>query len=284
MHIVPTNERIDVGCGPSVVAQVYRHPVARQVPLVLHLRGGAFLKLSSIAERPVAALLAEAGAVVVSADYPAGAASPFPGAVEAMYALLWRLYDRRAHWAARASKLFVAGEEAGGNLAAALALMSRDRLGPPLAGQILLSPMLDAGMATCSYRDAEAGPVGCKWADGWQAYLGTPTKAGHPYAAPSCGSRLHGLPPALVLTAHDDPMRDESLCYARRLQEAGTPAQACTLNASGWPDALAGPSAPWAAEVRDAFVTFFAAVVPTLVPASLTAPLPSRQGADHDRL
>ena len=271
MHIVPTIERIDIGGAAPVTAQVYCCDKVRAAPLVLHLRGGAFLELSPASERPVAALLAHVGAIVVSADYPAGPACPFPGAVEAMYALLWRLHDDRAHWASRASKLFVAGEEAGGNLAAALALMARDRLGPPLAGQILLSPMLDAGMATCSYRDAEAGPVGCKWADGWQAYLGTPGKAAHPYAAPSCGSRLQGLPPALVLTTADDPMRDESLCYARRLQEAGTPAQARILDTGGWPDALAGPSAPWAAAVRDALTGFLALTTPNLSPAPLAA-------------
>lgn len=267
MHIVPTTERIDVGGVTPVTAQVYRCAKVRAAPLVLHLRGGAFLELSPASERPVAALLAHAGTIVVSADYPAGPACPFPGAIEAMYALLWRLHDGRAHWASRASKLFVAGEEAGGNLAAALALMARDRLGPPLAGQILLSPMLDAGMATCSYRNAEAGPVGCKWADGWRAYLGTPGKAAHPYAAPSCGSRLQGLPPALVLTTTDDPMRDESLCYARRLQKAGTPAQAHILGASGWPDALAGPPGPWATAVRDAFAGFCAAPGLNLSPA-----------------
>lgn len=148
--------------------------------------------------------------------------------------------------------------------------MARDRLGPPLAGQVLLSPMLDAGMATCSFRDAEAGPIGCKWADGWQAYLGTPDKAAHPYASPSCSSRLHGLPPALVMTGQDDPMRDEGLSYARRLQQAGVVTQTHTLDASGWPDALAGPSAAWAARVRDAFAEFFAAVTPNLVPAPPT--------------
>lgn len=271
LHTVPTLERIDVGGATLIPAQVYRCAKVRAAPLVLHMRGGAFLELSPASQQAVAALLAEAGATVVSADYPAGPACPFPGAAEAMYALLQHLHDDRAHWASRASKLFVAGEEAGGNLAAALALMARDRLGPPLAGQILLSPMLDASMATCSYRDAEAGPVGCKWADGWRAYLGTPGKASHPYAAPSCGSRLQGLPPALVLTAADDPMRDESLCYARRLQDAGTPAQAQVLNARGWPDALAGPSASWAAAVRDAFAAFFAATTQNRSTARLTA-------------
>lgn len=268
MHNPFKAERIDVG-GVLIDVQVYQASLACPAPLVLHLRGGAFLDLWR-GSRLVPGLLAGAGAVVISADYPAGPAHPFPAAVEAMYGLLGQLHDRRTRWAARASGLFVAGEEAGGNLAAALAFMARDRLGPPLAGQILLSPMLDAGMATCSFRDAEAGPVGCKWADGWQAYLGTPDKAAHPYAAPSCGSRLHGLPPALVLTAQDDPMKDESLSYASRLRQAGVAAQTHALDASGWPDALAGSSAPWASRVRDAFAAFFAAVMPGFVPAPLT--------------
>jgi len=267
MPILPTTELLDIGGGSAPIpVHIYQGAVARPAPLVLHLPGGTFVDIPG--ERPIAALLAEAGAVVVSADYPVGAAHPFPDAAEAMFSLLWRLHDRRAHWAARASKLFVAGEEAGGNLAAALAVMARDRLGPPVAGQILLSPMLDAGMATCSIRDAAAGPVGCKWADGWALYLGAPDKAAHPYAAPARGSRLHGLPPALVITTTDDPMRDEALDYARRLKQAGVALHLRALKADDWPDALARPAQPeWAFQVRNAFADFFAAVTPDLVPA-----------------
>jgi len=269
MPIQSRADLLDPGHGAArVPVRIYQGVMARPAPLVLHLPGGAFMDAPPKAGRPVATLLAEAGAVVVSAEYPVGAAHPFPQAVEAMYGLLWYLHNHRADCAARWSKLFVAGEEAGGNIAAALALIARDRLGPPLAGQMLLSPMLDAEMATCSFRDAEAGPVGCKWADGWTAYLGAPEKAAHPYAVPSCGSRLHGLPPALVLTTPDDPMRDESLCYARRLQDAGVAVQTCTIEADGWPDALMQPApSVWAACVRDAFAEFFAAVIPNLVPA-----------------
>ena len=71
-----------------------------------------------------------------------------------------------------------------------LALMARDQDTPRLAGQILLSPMLDACLGTCSLREVDAGPVGCHWADGWAQYLGTPDKAAHPYAAPVNASRL----------------------------------------------------------------------------------------------
>lgn len=271
MLIHPTFERLDIGGATApVCVRLYRGATIRPVPLVLHLPGGAFMDTPQ--DRPVAALLAEAGAVVVSSDYPVGVAHPFPDAVEAMYALLWHLNDNRGRWAARSSKLFVAGEEAGGNLAAALTLMARDRLGPPIAGQILLSPMLDAGMATCSFRDAEAGPVGCKWADGWTAYLHGAENAAHPYAAPACGSRLQGLPPALVMTTPDDPMRDESLAYARRLREAGVSIHVRALAAHDWPDALAGPAHPdWADKVRSEFANFFAAVTPSRPPARVTA-------------
>ncbi len=270
MPIQPTFEQLVISGGAAPVpAHLYRGAATRPAALVLHLPGGTFTDLP--AARPVASLLAEAGAVVISADYPTGGSHPFPDAVEAMYSLLQHLHAHRTQWAARASKLFVAGEEAGGNLAAALAMMARDRLGPPIAGQILLSPMLDASMATCSFRDAKAGPVGCKWADGWAVYLGCPDAAAHPYAAPSAGSRLHNLPPALVITTPDDPMRDESLAYAGRLRQAGVEIHARAITAHDWPDALAGPGpAPeWADVVCKNFADFFAAVMPP-VPARLT--------------
>ena len=255
---------------PVIGVQVLQGVFATPPPLVLHLPGGTFTGLWH--HRPVARLLAEAGAVVVSADYPVGASHPFPAAVEAMYALLRHLHENRSRWVARRSPLFVAGEEAGGNLAAALTLLAQDRLGPPVAGQILLSPMLDAGMATCSIRDAEAGPVGCKWADGWTVYLRRADHAGHPYAAPSCGTRLQRLPPALLVTTPDDPMRDECLAYAGRLMGAGVSIQVRALAAADWPDALGqavDPARPphWAEPLRSNFADFFAAVTPGLVPA-----------------
>ncbi len=100
--------------------------------------------------RPIAELLAEAGAVVVSAEYPLAPAHPFPKAVQSLFHVLTWLHANRPEGTGKKSALLVAGEEAGGNLAAALALMARDQQHPPLAGQILLSPMLDPCMATGS--------------------------------------------------------------------------------------------------------------------------------------
>ncbi len=267
--IQTTSNDVTLACGARIGVHVLRGPLARPAPLVLHMAGGTFMSVAR--QRPVAALLAEAGAVVVSAEYPSGSAHPFPDAVEIMYALLSHLHDRRAVFASKRSPLFVAGEEAGGTLAAALTLMARDRRGPPIAGQILLSPMLDAAMASCSFRDAEAGSVGCKWADGWAVYLGSAEKAAHPYAAPACGTRMQGLPPALMVTTPDDPMRDECLAYAGRLHHAGVAIQARALTAANWPDALAQAPCPdrppsWVAALRSNIADFFTATVPGLIP------------------
>ncbi len=158
--------------------------------------------------------------------------------------------------------MFVAGEEAGGNLAAGLALMARDQQSPPLAGQILLSPMLDPCLGTQSIRDADAGASGCKWADGWHCYLGSAEKAAHPYASPLGAKRLVGLAPALIVTAQDDPMHDESLRYEQRLRACGdsvdehvmaapTDRSARTPFSAAW-----RPSPSWAKSLRTLFTNF----------------------------
>lgn len=226
----------------SLAARLYAPAeIAADAGIVVHLHGGSFTGGSLVEGEAVATMLAEAGAVVISLDYPLAPAHRFPEALEATYGALVAIGKMRARWAARHAPLYVAGEEAGGNLAAALALMARDRHGPALAGQILLSPMLDACLGTYSLRAAEAGPVGCHWADGWADYLGTPDKAAHPYAAPLNATRLAGLPPALLISAGDDPMRDEAAAYAARLQEAGVSVRHHVQTApTQWPAAYAG--------------------------------------------
>lgn len=195
--------------------------VADGAGVVLHLHGGHFNSGSPAEGAGVATVLAEAGAVVFSLAYPLAPAHRFPDTLEKIYAALEALSKGRARWAAKGAPLYVAGEEAGGNLAAAVAMMARDRGGPALAGQILFSPMLDACLGTASLREVQAGPVGCRWADGWADYLGTPDRAGHPYAAPLQALRLAGLPPALLVSAKDDPLRDEVAQYSARLKQAG---------------------------------------------------------------
>lgn len=224
----------------ALAARVYKAPTRRRdAPLVLHLHGGAFTGGDLGSGELVSRLLAEAGAVVVDVDYPSGPGQVFPKALNALSALLRGLHQRRAQLAGKGSPLLVAGEEAGGNLAAALALVARDQGAPALAGQILIGPMLNPCLATPSLRQAEAGDAQCRWSQGWRAYLGQCVEGEHPYAAPACTQRLAGVAPALVISTEDDPMRDEALAYARALRRAGVVVQQALLaGPSGWPQSL----------------------------------------------
>lgn len=249
---------------PDQVLDVRFHgcrSAAGTAPLVLHFHGGSFTGGSLDTGAGVAGLLADAGAVVMALDYPLAPAHPFPQAVEAGYAALVWAFKARGRLAGHGASVYLAGEEAGANIAAAVALMARDRQGPALSGQILLSPMLDPCLATASLRQAHAGPVGCIWADGWHQYLGRMENAAHPYAAPGTALRLAGLPATLLVTAQDDPLRDEAVAYAARLCAAGLPVQQAVLaELTGWPCSYFKPgvaSAAWASALRQQFSDFF---------------------------
>ncbi len=259
---------LSVPGNPPLALRLWgRKPRVGAVPLVLHFHGGAFVSGDLDSGACLAELLASSGAVVASLAYPLAPAHKFPDAVEAGHAALEWLHKQRTRLAGSGASLFVAGEEAGGNIAAAVALMVRDRAHPPLAGQILVAPMLDPCNASASLRETMGEATGCKWIDGWQQYLRGPMDAEHPYAVPRHAQRLAGLPPALILTGGDDPMRDEALAYAARLSEAGIAVHSGVLPpTTGWPDSLSEqPSAeacPCASEVREHVRAFFQAATP----------------------
>jgi acetyl esterase len=257
------HETIAGADGKPLAARVYgaSRAMSESTSLVLHLHAGAFVAGDLESGSRVASLLADAGAVVVSLGYPLAPAHPFPEATESVHAaLVWmqRHHQRLLHADAH---LFVAGEEAGGNLAAVAAMMSRDRHGPALAGQILFSPMLDVCVSTGSWRCIKAGPVGCPWADGWRQYLPRASDATHPYATPGSSMRLEGLPPTLLVTSQDDPLRDETRAFSRRLRAADVPVELVDLPMpTGWPASYVDPQPPasnWIDPVRDSARQFF---------------------------
>jgi acetyl esterase/lipase len=261
MAVEWTEQMIETDAG-TVRARLYRAALTpRNAPLVLFLHGGAFIGGSLDDGDALARVFAEAGAIVLSADYPLAPAAPFPKPLIASFKVLQSMNDCRAKWSNKKADIYVAGAEAGGNLAASLALMARDQQTPRLAGQILISPLLDPCLATKSMREADVGPVGCPIADGWHQYLGTPDKACHPYAAPLGASRLAGLADALMVTAENDPLRDEAAAYADRLRAASVQVDLLVLPAdAGWPGPGACPgrlNSALAAHLRERFVGFF---------------------------
>jgi acetyl esterase len=235
-------------------------------PLVLHFHGGTFVSGDLDSGACLARLMAEADAVVVSVAYPLAPANPFPTAVETGYAALEWLHKQRTKLAGTEPRIYVAGEEAGGNLAAAVTLVARDMGHPALAGQLLIAPMLDPCTGTPSLREATCDMSGCKYTAGWQQYLRSPRDAEHPYAVPGRVWRLAGLPPTLVLTGADDPMRDEALAYAHRLEAGGIPVRIGVLAPlTGWPDSLseATPAeCPCSNAAREHLRAFFQAAAP----------------------
>ena len=260
-------ETLDLGTLPPLGARIYGKRVSGENrPLALHFHGGAFVGGSLEQDYLVARLLAEAGAVVISLDYPLAPEHPFPIAVEAgLEALAWIHADEnRSGLGGRASKVYVAGEEAGGNLAAAVAMAARDRQGPKLSGQILISPMLNPALATASMREANAGASGCRFAAGWCQYLSKLSDADHPYAVPGTAARLSGLPMTLLLTASDDPMRDDTIAYALRLREAGVEVDEALLpGPTGWPCSLMNQDEclpAWAADIRRRLENYFESI------------------------
>lgn len=271
--ITTADLRVPLADGSQLPVRLYGrrdgargHASGTARPLVLHFHAGAFAGGDLDSGACVATLIAEAGASVVSIAYPLAGEHPFPAAVEAGHAALVWAGRRRTTLAAAGASLWLAGEEAGGNLAAAVALMARDRQEPALAGQILLSPMLDTCVATASLRSAHAGPVGCRWADGWHAYLSRPSDALHPYAAPGRALRLGDLPATLLVTADDDPLHDETLAFGTRLRDAGVPVDELVLRVpTGWPCSYMDGSAPggcppgWSDLLRDRLAHFLSA-------------------------
>jgi acetyl esterase/lipase len=204
--------------------------------LVVLFHGGGFVggSLDAIAST-AQAMAARVGVFVATPEYTLASARPFPAATEdAHAALVWaNAYARRGGWDAR--RIAVAGEEAGGNLAAVAAMMARDRGAPPLAAQVLVGPMLDPSLSSPSMQrvtaDAAHAPGTC--GASYRAYLPTAADCLHPYAAPLSSSRLGGLVPALIVTYDDDPLRDEAERYGAKLIAAGVTTQVSRLGRTG---------------------------------------------------
>jgi acetyl esterase len=217
------DHRVPVEAG-EVAVRVFTPRGTAPRPALVYFHGGGWVSGDLDTHDAICRTLANAaGCVVASVDYRCAPEHVFPTAAEDAYAAARWVAEHARDLGVDARRLAVAGDSAGGNLAAAVALMARDRGGPPLSFQVLIYPVTDAAFDTPSYRDNGEGytltRAGMQWY--WDQYVPKAADRAHPYAAPLRAPSLAGLPPALVITAEYDPLRDEGEAYARRLVEAG---------------------------------------------------------------
>ena len=195
-------------------------------PALVYFHGGGWVIGTLDAYDGLCRALAQAsGCVVVSVDYRLAPEHKYPAAVDDAYAVTKWVAENAQKLAVEPSRIAVGGDSAGGNLAAAVCLMAKDRGGPRVAYQVLIYPITDCSFDTPSYRQNGDGYFLTKptmeWF--WQQYLSDESDGRQPYASPLQAPDLSGMPPAFVLTAEYDPLHDEGEAYARRLQEADVP-------------------------------------------------------------
>ncbi|HEY3993518.1 MAG TPA: alpha/beta hydrolase [Ktedonobacteraceae bacterium] len=220
-------DRFLPGPGGDLLVRIYTPATAEPgpLPVLVYFHSGGWVLGSVEGHDPICRALANrAACLVVSVDYRLAPEHPFPAAPEDCYAATLWVAEHANAINADPARIAVGGDSSGGNLAAAVALMARDRGGPDLCYQVLIYGETDYyEPGTASYTTYAEGydltRASMIWF--WDQYLANPSDRFNPYAAPLRATSLSGLAPALIITAEYDPIRDEAEHYARRLQEAG---------------------------------------------------------------
>lgn len=211
------------GPGGEIAVRIYR-PLsdAAALPVVVYAHGGGFVFCDLDSHDGLCRNLANRiGAVIVSVGYRLAPENPWPAGAEDLYAAVEWVAGQADALGVDPDQILVGGDSAGGNLAAVTALMARDRGGPALAGQLLIYPVIAADFDTESYRLFGQGfynpAPALRWY--WDQYVPNTADRRNPYASPLAAD-LAGLPPAVVVIAGCDPLRDEGMAYADALTAA----------------------------------------------------------------
>jgi len=217
--------------GPSgpVPVRVYADTAALGLPIVIYCHGGGWV-LGSLDthDNTCRNIAKKAGVVVLAPDYGLAPENPYPSGLNDVYAALVWVRKNAGEIGGDPGKIFLAGDSAGGNLAAATAIRARELSGPAIAGQILIYPAVNLNdFSTASYGMFSKGHyLTRRYMEKFRAYYvpNLPDRIS-PLVSPLLAADLRGLPPALVVTAQFDILRDEGEAYARQLEKNGVTAE-----------------------------------------------------------
>ncbi len=223
---VNISHQIIPGPGGDILLRVYTPYGDGPFPVLVYFHGGGWVIANLDTYEPSCrALCKKSESIVVSVAYRQSPEHKYPAAVEDAYAATQWVIENAGLLNGHPDHVAVGGESAGGNLAAVTCLKVRDEGGQMPSAQLLIYPVTDARMNTESYKEnADAKPLNAAmmpWF--WKHYLKNVSQGLEPYASPLLAEDLSGLPPAIVITAEYDPLRDEGEAYALRLSQAGVP-------------------------------------------------------------
>ncbi|WP_068826424.1 alpha/beta hydrolase [Pseudomonas sp. BMS12] len=217
------------GAAGALQARLYRPRDEANLPLLVFFHGGGFvIGTLDTHDNLCRSLAAQSGALVVSVAYRLAPESPFPAAPLDCYRATLDLFARADELGVDASRLALAGDSAGANLAIAVARQVDASGGPRIAALGLLYPVTDGRCGSSSYQELAEGYFLTReqmlWF--WRQYLAEPAQADDPLASPLLAEDLDRLPPTSLLTAEFDPLRDEGEAFAERLRQVGVPVRA----------------------------------------------------------
>jgi acetyl esterase len=214
--------------GPAqpIPIRVYWPETGHQLPVLVYFHGGGWVigNLDQV-DAQCRSLANGAQCVVVNVDYRLAPEHKFPAAADDAYAAVRYVSEHASEFQADPARIAVGGDSAGGNLATVACLMARDGRGPRIAYQLLVYPVTDYDDSRPSLDEFAEGHflTRAMMSYFWGHYVASPTEGRSPHASPMNAANLAGLPPAMVITAECDPIRDQGEAYARRLQEADVP-------------------------------------------------------------